>query len=135
MYLTSMSHAFDLHLLLHATFCVELSVSLPRHRAQVLSLFVLRLVRPSCVLIVLGPRPDDMPVQVEDHWYWNHSDGYKAQDAGRPVDANAVVHVRCEEWEAGTEEATHEGVAADGAVGHAEVDVDDVVDALDEDHV
>lgn len=46
-----------------------------------------------------------------------------------------MVHSRAKQRKSGAEERTHEGVSTDGAVGGEHVDVDDVVEALHEDHV
>ena len=44
-----------------------------------------------------------------------------------------MIHGGAEEGEPGPEEAADEGVGGDGAVGVEQVDVDDVLEALDED--
>ena len=74
-----------------------------------------------------------MPVQVKDERNGRQSHGQEPQQTRRPIDAELVVHGGAEEGEPGAEEAAHERVGGDGAVGVEQVHVDDVLEALDED--
>lgn len=78
-------------------------------------------------------RTDLRAIYEEDDGHRRQRKGQEAQKRSGPVDAEVVIHGSAEERETGAKEAADEGVGRDGAVGVEQIDVDDVLEALDED--
>ena len=82
----------------------------------------------------MAPTPNLASPDIKHHRYGYHGDGQKAQQTTCPVDAQSMVHGYGEQREACAEEATHERIRRDSRVGHFQIHVDDVLEALDENH-
>jgi len=76
-----------------------------------------------------------MPIFEENNRNWNHRNGKEGQSAGGPVNAEVMVHGGAEEWKRGSEQASHKGIRTNSTVRCGLVDIHDIVQALDEDHV
>ena len=61
-----------------------------------------------------APRPNRLPVSIEQKWRWNESDAQKCQQAGRPWYAEIVIHWGREKREASARDGTNECVGGNG---------------------